>query len=105
MSPINTLPDTTLAVQDALPSGAPARTADAEKARQTAQDFEAVFLSQMIEHMFTGIGTDGLFDGGHGEETFRSLMFDEFGKVLARAGGVGLADAVQREILKTQEVK
>jgi Rod binding domain-containing protein len=33
------------------------------------------------------------------------MLFQEFGKALSRAGGVGIADAVQREILKTQEVE
>jgi len=84
---------------------APARTHDAERAKQTAQDFEAQFLSQMIEQMFSGVGTSGLFGGGNGEKMFRSMMFEQFGKVLARAGGVGIADAVQREILKAQEVQ
>jgi Rod binding domain-containing protein len=105
MSPVSTLPDTSLVVNEALQSRPVAATRDPAQAKQAAQDFEAVFLSQMIEHMFAGIETDGLFGGGHGEETFRSLLYDEFGKVLARAGGIGLADSVQREILKAQEAK
>ena len=96
-------PQTTL--QAAQATKQPSRTYDAAKAKQTAQDFEAQFLSQMIEQMFSGVSTSGLFDGGNGEKMFRSMLFDQFGKVLARAGGVGIADAVQREILKSQEVK
>ena len=83
----------------------PAHTLDVAAAKQAAQDFEAQFLSQMVEQMFAGVGTSGLFDGGNGEKMFRSMLFDQFGKVLARAGGIGIADAVQREILKAQEVK
>jgi Rod binding domain-containing protein len=34
---------------------------------------------------------------------FRSLMLDEYGKQIAAQGGIGLADTVTRELLKTQE--
>lgn len=96
--------DPRLALTAAQAPKAPPRTANVERAKQTAEEFEAQFLSQMIESMFEGIETDGMFGGGNGEEIFRSMMFEQFGKTMARAGGIGLADAVQREILKYQEV-
>jgi Rod binding domain-containing protein len=49
------------------------------------------------------VDTEGLFGGGQSEKIFRSMMVDEYGKAIAQAGGVGIADAVQREILKMQE--
>jgi len=73
------------------------------KIHQTAQDFESSFLSVMMQQMFTGLKTDGPFGGGPGEEMFRSLMIDEYGKQIARQGGLGLADGVTRELLKRQE--
>ncbi len=82
----------------------PAKTADASEARRTAEEFEAVFLSQVLKSMFAGIKTDGPMGGGNGEEMFRSMLNQEYGKILAKSGGVGIADAVYREILKTQEV-
>ncbi|MFZ5718191.1 MAG: rod-binding protein [Pseudomonadota bacterium] len=72
------------------------------KAKDVAQRFEAQFLSAMLQPMFAGIETDGPFGGGHGEEMFRSLMTEAMGKQMAKAGGIGLADTVQREILKMQ---
>ncbi len=99
------LVDPQLALQAAQGQMSPAATQNAARAKQTAQDFEGQFLSQMVEHMFTGINTDGPFGGGQGEQMFRSMMYDEFGKILARAGGVGIAGADQREIIKAQELK
>jgi flagellar protein FlgJ len=87
---------------------APPRTgahADPAAARQTAEDFEAFFLSQVFESMFSGVGADPMFGGGNGETVYRSLLLQEYSKVAAKAGGTGLADAVQREILRAQEVK
>lgn len=72
------------------------------KAKDVAQKFESQFLAQMIGQMFQGIQTDGPFGGGFGEEMFRSVMTDAMAKEMTRAGGIGLADTVQREILKLQ---
>lgn len=72
------------------------------KARDAAEKFEGQFLSFMLQQMFEGVKADGPFGGGHGEEMFRSLMTEAMGKQMARKGGIGLADTVQREILKMQ---
>jgi Rod binding domain-containing protein len=34
---------------------------------------------------------------------FRSLMIDQYGKAIEQRGGFGLADAMQRQLLKHQE--
>ena len=81
----------------------PVKTADAAEARTTAEEFEALFLAQVLGDMFKGIKTDGPFGGGHGEDMYRGLMMQEYGKAIAANGGIGIADAVMREILTTQE--
>jgi Rod binding domain-containing protein len=72
------------------------------KAADTGKKFEAQFLSFMFQQMFEGVKTDGPFGGGTGEEMFRSVMTEAMGKEVAKGGGIGLADSVQREILKMQ---
>jgi len=72
------------------------------RAKDVAQTFEAQFLSSMFQQMFEGIETDGPFGGGQGEAMFRSLMTEAMGKQVAKSGGIGVADTVQREILKLQ---
>ena len=56
-----------------------------------------------VRDRLAGISTDGPFGGGHAETIYRSLLSDEYGKLVSRAGGIGIADAVHREILKLQE--
>jgi Rod binding domain-containing protein len=101
MSGLDTSAATT-ALQSA-PLATPFKTSDPAVAKKAAQQFEGVFITQMLGEMFDGISTDGPTGGGQGEEMFRSLMMDEYGKQLAAQGGFGLAAAVQRELLKTQE--
>lgn len=72
------------------------------RAKDTAQKFEGQFLSFMFQQMFEGVKADGPFGGGHGEEMFRSLMTEAMGKQMAKKGGIGLADTIQREMLKMQ---
>jgi peptidoglycan hydrolase FlgJ len=71
--------------------------------KRAAEDFEAFFLTQTMASMFEGLDTDPLFGGGPGESTYRSFLTQEYGKIVAKAGGIGIADAVAREIIKLQE--
>ncbi|MCG8360448.1 MAG: rod-binding protein [Kiloniellales bacterium] len=81
------------------------RSGDRSAVRAAAEQFEAVFLSQILTPMFETVDTDPMFGGGPGEQIYRSLLVEEYGKAIANAGGVGIADHVEREMLKLQEVK
>lgn len=84
----------------------PAQGAQAPSgAQKVAQDFEAFFLAQAMDAMFAGIESDKLFGAGSGENVYRSLLSQEYAKVAAKSGGTGIADAVQREILRLQEAQ
>ncbi len=72
--------------------------------RRTAESFEAMFLAQMLAPMFDGLPTDGEFGGGAGERAFRPMLIEEYGKAIMRAGGVGVADAVAREMMRLQGI-
>ncbi len=76
---------------------------DPKAIRRVAEEFEAVFLGEVIDQMFAGIPTDGEFGGGHAEGVYRSMLSQEYAKLIAAKGGIGVADAVEREILKMQE--
>ena len=73
------------------------------QARKVAREFEAVFLGQMLQPMFQNIDAAEPFGGSPSEKMWRSMQVDEYGKAIAKAGGVGIADAVFRQILKAQE--
>jgi len=83
----------------------PKPSADVVAMRKTAEDFEAFFLSQMMQPMFAEPTAEEPFGGGPGEDMWKTLQVDEYGKAFARNGGVGIADSVFREMLKLQEVQ
>lgn len=87
-----------------------ARTAEQKKTvsnfseiDEAAKEFEAVFLTEMLKPMFEGLEPDPSFGGGKGEEIFQSFMLEEYGKTMAEAGGIGIADYVRDELLRIQE--
>ena len=78
-------------------------SSDKAKVEEAAQDFEAFFLTRMMESMFEGVSTDGMFGGGEAEKIYRSLLLDEYGKEMAKLGTVGVKDYVMDAVLKLQE--
>lgn len=71
--------------------------------RKAAQEFVSFFASQMIQPMFEGIKSDEMFGGGVGEDTWKSMMIDQYGKEIARQDGLGLTDQVMTAMLQAQE--
>jgi peptidoglycan hydrolase FlgJ len=85
--------------QPALKTLSPEKMAQIEK---TAQDFEAVFLAEMLKPMVESVAVSEDFGGGRGEEMFRGLMTQEYGKIMAGKGGVGLADHVKAQMIRLE---
>ena len=90
------------------PAAAPATTPRApagqspEARQRAAREFEAQALGALLQPMFEGLGSGGAFGGGSAEAQWRPMLVTEFGRAIARAGGVGLADAVLKAMLQIQ---
>ena len=69
---------------------------------KVAHDFEAAFLGQMLQPMFTNVDAASPFGGGSAEQTYRPMLINEFANALTKQGGVGVADAVLREMVRLQ---
>ena len=97
------LPATPVSAETALQSlKAGGIKAPNDKTKAAAQDFEAVFLSEMFSHMFEGLNVDPMFGGGSGEKMFRSMMVQEYGKMMAKGGGIGISDQLQKMMIQMQ---
>lgn len=77
----------------------------AERAKQQGQEFESMFLSTVLAQMFSTVegGAGPLGGEGTGGETWRSFLTDEYADQISKAGGIGIADDVMREIIRMQE--
>ena len=87
-----------------LPARTPLSPEQVERSRRSAEEFEAMAVAQMLQPMFNTVDTSkGLFGGGKGEAAWKPMMVEEMGKMLAKSGGIGIADAVLKEMLRMQE--
>ncbi|MGN7438114.1 MAG: rod-binding protein [Alcanivorax sp.] len=69
---------------------------------QVAREFEAVFISEMVKPMFEGIEADDMFGGGKGEEIFRGMMIQEYGKNVADRDATGIQAQVMNKLIEMQ---
>jgi Rod binding domain-containing protein len=76
---------------------------NAAQIEEAAKEFEAVFLSEMIKPMFENVKPNALTGGGKGEEIFQGFMVQEYGKIMADRGGIGIAEHVKAELIRLQE--
>ena len=106
MNEIKLLPQTQIKMTQPNPPDGKKPLTEKELSRidAAAQDFEAVYLTEMLRPMFEETNKpDPMFGGGKGEEIFNGMMLDEYGKIMARAGGVGIAHYVRSEMIKIQQ--
>jgi peptidoglycan hydrolase FlgJ len=76
------------------PEAARAAAAEPERqARAAAEAFEAAFLAEMLKYSGINAMPSG-FGGGAGEEAFASFLTEEYARLLAERGGIGIAEQV-----------
>ncbi|WP_439595631.1 rod-binding protein [Falsiroseomonas sp.] len=68
--------------------------------RRAAQDFEAQALGALLQPMFQGLDTKAPFGGGAAEGQWRPMLVDAIAKDLAKTGGLGIGEAVLRELTR-----
>ena len=46
-----------------------------------------------------------MFGGGHAEKVYRSLLLNEYGKLMAKTGTIGVSDSIMDSIIQMQEAQ
>jgi len=88
-----------------IPTGAASPFADApaggsprERLTEAAQQFEAIFVRQMLAAARSAdFGGDELF-GGQGEDTFREMRDSQFAQIASETGALGLAKSIAAQL-------
>ena len=75
--------------------------------REAAQEFESVFLFQMLKQVRNSIHKDeeGMMNGGMGEEMFTGLLDEEYASVMARTNSSGLSDMIYKQMARTAGIE
>lgn len=75
-----------------------------KQVHEAAVKFEAMYMNEMLSHMFEGVDVaNGPMGGGHGEKIFQSMMVEQYGTMIAKSGQTGISANIEREMLKMQE--
>lgn len=80
----------------ATAAGADPRAAEKAKLKQTAEQFEAIFLRQMIANMRQGSLSDDVF-GSSATDQFREMADARTAQSMAEKGSFGIADLLLKQ--------
>lgn len=75
-----------------------------KRLKNSAREYESVFMSQMMQAMFKEIDMNPMSDGSSAaEDTYKGMLTNELGSAVTRAGsGIGLADPIYKSLLEAQ---
>jgi flagellar protein FlgJ len=68
--------------------------------RDVSQQFESIFLSYMMKQMKKTIPEDSLFGDSNAKDIFYDMHYDNLGKEMSKAGGIGLATILYNQLAK-----
>jgi flagellar protein FlgJ len=72
------------------------KTSDLYKA---AQDFEALFIKQMLDAMRKTLKTqDDMVGSGTGQDMYNDMLYDEYAKKMSSTGQFGIADMIYQQV-------
>jgi peptidoglycan hydrolase FlgJ len=66
---------------------------------KACQDFEALFVKQMLDSMRKTVNkSDDMLGGGMGQDVFEGMLYDEYAKKMTQTARFGLADMIYRQV-------
>lgn len=69
-----------------------------KKLKEASEEFEAIFIQQMLSSMRKNVQKAGLLDGGMAENIFEDMLYQEHAKIMAKTGSFGVADAIYNQM-------
>ena len=66
---------------------------------KACQDFEALFIKQMLDVMRKTVHKeDDILGGGLSQDVFEGMLYDEYAKKMAQTAGFGLAETLYSQV-------
>ena len=80
-----------------------ANQASQAKLHRAAQQFEAMFLGEMLRMAHPASDATGIFAAGIGEKSWQGFMDQALGQALATGGHTGLTSVIEKALAAAQE--
>ena len=71
---------------------------DDAKLREVANDFEAIFIQQMLKTMRKTSFESDLLPKSEGEKVFQSLLDEQYALISAKSGSLGLGEMIYQQL-------
>lgn len=76
-----------------------ARSGEPDRLREVSREFEALFIDQMLNSMRQTIHKENdILDGGMAQGIFEDMLYQEYSRIMAKTGSLGLAEMVYRDL-------
>lgn len=92
-------------IQDVTASKAGLDKRERAKIKESAREFEAIFLETMLKSMRQSIEKSGLIDGGNAERMYESMLDSEYAKQMASQNMTGIAADIEKQLLQAAGYK
>ncbi|MEQ8173743.1 MAG: rod-binding protein [Syntrophomonadaceae bacterium] len=74
------------------------KSEDSKKLYQACQDLESVFVNTVMKTMRQSIQKGGLLGDSFAEETFQSMLDEEYSKQVSKTRTLGIADMLYKQL-------
>ena len=99
--PINGIVSAPKALSPTIGSGD--KKLDRGKLKKACDDFEALFMAQMLKFMRQSLPQTGFFGEGVGSDVYQSLMDQQLSQKLSQGKGLGLGKMIYQQVLRREE--
>ena len=69
------------------------------KLREAANDFEAIFVQQMLKTMRKTSLESNFIQKSEGEKYFRSMLDEHYAQLTAKSGSLGLGEMIYKQLI------
>ena len=73
--------------------------------QKVSRDFESIFLSYMLKQMRKTVPEDPIFGNSNTKDIFQDMYDDATSRELSKAGGIGLASILYKQLATIQTTK
>jgi flagellar protein FlgJ len=74
-----------------------------QRLKEVAEEFEALFIEQMVKSMRqTKNPENDMLHGGMAENYFEDMLYQEYSKIMAKRGNFGIADMLYNQFSSGQ---
>jgi peptidoglycan hydrolase FlgJ len=78
---------------------------DETKLKKASEDFEALFLNQLLQSMRRTVLKSKLLEDAPGKEVYQSLFDREISKKMAQKGALGVGKIIYRNVLEHEKAR